>query len=430
MHMLILYGKSCLEGIIDFIVLYLALMLQSRLSPNLEFTKERVMSMNTRPIGNTGMQAGVVGLGCEFLDNKPYELVDEVIGLALDRGVNILDIFMPGTEVRHNIGRALRGRRDKVLIQGHIGSVDLNQQYDISRDLDVCKRYFENLLRCLETDYIDFGMLFLVDSHEDIDQMLSNGIVDYARQLKQNGTIRAIGAGSHNPETARRLVEEGLIEMLMFSINPAFDMMPDTGDIMKMMDDGYASQVSKIDPARAELYRLCQTRGIGITVMKSLCAGRLLSTDHSVFTQAMSPVQCIHYALTRPAVVSALVGCQSRKEVEAAVRYFKADDAEKDFSEAISRFRDDGKGGFKGSCVYCNHCQPCPADIDVAMVTKYLDIACLNEKKIPPSVMQHYRSLKAHASDCTRCGSCEKRCPFSVPVIRNMARATQLFEDN
>jgi predicted aldo/keto reductase-like oxidoreductase len=114
--------------------------------------------------------------------------------------------------------------------------------------------------------------------------------------------------------------------------------------------------------------------------------------------------------------------------VEAAVRYFKADDTEKDFSEALSRIRDDGKVGFRGSCVYCNHCQPCPADIDVAMLTKYLDIACLDEKQISPSVVRHYRSLKAHASACIRCGSCEKRCPFSVPVMHNMEKAAQLFE--
>jgi predicted aldo/keto reductase-like oxidoreductase len=386
--------------------------------------------MDTRPVGNTGMQASVVGLGCEYLDNKPREIVDEVVGSALDNGINIMDVFMPGTEVRSNIGHALRGKRDKVLIQGHIGSVDLRQQYDISRDLNVCKRYFEDLLRCLGTDYIDFGMLSFADTHEDIDLMFSNGIVEYARQLKQNGVIRAIGASAHNPDTARRLVEEGLIEMLMFSINPAFDMMPDTGDIMKMMDDAYTVHVSKIDPVRAELYRLCQSRGVGMTVMKTLCAGRLLSTDHSVFSQALSPVQCIHYALTRPAVVSALVGCQSRKEVEAAVRYFAADEAEKDFSEAISHFQDNAKGGFKGSCVYCNHCQPCPADIDVALVSKYLDIACLNEKDIPPSIAQHYRSLKARASNCLHCGSCEKRCPFSVPVMRNMDKAAQLFESD
>ena len=383
--------------------------------------------MDTRPVGNTGMQATVVGLGCEHLIKKPYEAVDEVVGAALDYGINIMDIFMPGSEVRGQIGRALRGRRDKVLIQGHIGSVDIRQQFGQSRDLSECTQYFEELLRYLETDYIDFGMLHFMDTHEHIDLMINNGVVEYAQRLKQNGVIRAIGASAHNPQTARRLVEEGIIEMLMFSINPAFDMMPDTLDIEELMSDGYADRVSRIDPARAELFRLCKDRGVGITVMKAFCAGKLLSADHSIFTQAMTPVQCIHYSLTRPAVASVLVGCEFREEVEAAVKYFEADETEKDFSEKISRIKDVAKEGFRGNCVYCGHCQPCPANIDVAQVIKCLDIACLNEKVISSVVLQQYNSLPAHASDCQCCGSCEKECPFSVPVMRNLEKAVQLF---
>jgi len=383
--------------------------------------------MNTRPVGKTGMLATIIGLGCEHLIKKPYEAVDEVIGAAIDCGINIMDVFMPGAEVRGQIGRALRGRRGKVLIQGHIGSVDVREQFGQSRDLGECTRYFEELLRYLDTDYIDFGMLHFMDTHEHIDLMINNGVVEYAQQLKKNGKIRAIGASVHNPQTARRLVEEGMVEMLMFSINPAYDMMPDLGDIEQMMSDGYASRVSKIDPARAELYRLCEDRGVGITVMKAFCAGKLLSADHSIFTQALSPVQCIHYALTRPAVASVLVGCEFREEVEAAVRYCVADEAEKDFSETISHIKDGVEGGFRENCVYCGHCQPCPADINVAQVIKYLDIACLNEKDISPGILQQYRSLPARASGCRRCGNCEERCPFSVPVMRKLEKAVQLF---
>lgn len=385
--------------------------------------------MQTRPVGATGMHAGIVGLGSEHLDNKPYEVVDEVIGAALDAGINIMDLFMPGEEVRSNIGRALAGRRDKMLIQGAIGSVDLDRQYDVSRDLAVCKRYFENLLRRLNTDYIDFGMLFFLDAQEDVDAVLNNGVVEYARRLKRDGVIRAVGASAHNPDTARRLVEEDLVDMLMFSVNPAFDIMPGTGDIMQMLGgDHLSGMVSSVDPKRAALYRLCESRNVGVTVMKSLGAGKLLSADHTPFVKPLTPVQCIHYALTRPAVSSVLVGCASRAEVEAAVAYLDADDVQRDYSEALSAFRDDGKGGFAGACVYCNHCLPCPANIDIASVNKYLDIALLDENNTPPSVAAHYRSLAARGSDCVACGSCEERCPFGVPVTENMRKAARVFE--
>ena len=383
--------------------------------------------MEKRPVGKTGMQASVVGLGTEHLDEKPLQQVEEVVDAAIEHGINIMDLFMPGEEVRANIGKALKGRRKEVLIQGHFGSVDLNQQYDISRDLETCKRYFDALLRCLGTDYIDFGMLFFMDSHADIDAMLDNGVVAYARELKQKGVVRAIGASAHNPETARRVVEEGLADMIMFSINPAFDMMPDTGNIMEMLDDGFTSRVTVQDAARAELYRTCQSRGVGITVMKTYGAGKLLSPEHTPFARPLTPVQCIHYALTRPAVSSVLVGCQTREEVAAAAAYTTATDAEKDYSEAVSRFRASTAGGFKGSCVYCNHCLPCPSGIDIASVNKYLDIALLHPDNVPPSVRQHYQALSAHGGDCIACGSCEERCPFSVEVIGNMKRAEEIF---
>ncbi|UQZ90553.1 aldo/keto reductase [Deltaproteobacteria bacterium Smac51] len=384
--------------------------------------------MHYRNVGQTGLSASVIGIGLERVDTKPLEKVEEVIHCALDHGVNIMDMFMPGQEIRGNIGKALTGRRDKVLLQGAIGSVDLNLQYDISRDLDICKRYFEEMLRCLKTDYIDFGMLFYLDTHEAIDEMIHNGVVEYARQLKREGKIRAIGASLHNPETGLRLVNENMVDMMMFSINPAFDMM--TGAAIspeELLDDQFADRAVSVDPRRAELYRLCQNRGVGITVMKSLAAGKLLSADHSPFSQAMTPAQCIHYALNRPAVASVLVGCESRGQVEEAVRYLDLSDEERDYSQVINRFRDDGKSGFAGSCVYCNHCLPCPAEIDVAAVNKLLDIASLDKNNIPAALVSQYQSLKSHGSDCLECGSCEERCPFSVEVIEKMAGAAALF---
>jgi len=121
--------------------------------------------MHYREIGNTGRKAGIIGLGCEYLDKKPYEQVKETIDAALENDINLLDVFMPGKEVRQNIARALGTHRNDVMIQGHIGSTNLNQQYDISRDLPTVKRYFENLLRIF--GYIDFGMMFFIDSEDD-----------------------------------------------------------------------------------------------------------------------------------------------------------------------------------------------------------------------------------------------------------------------
>jgi predicted aldo/keto reductase-like oxidoreductase len=378
--------------------------------------------MQYRPIGKTGMSASVIGLGAEHLDNKPYETVETVIHTALDQGINIIDLFMPGETVRTNIGRALTGRRDKMQIQGHICSTDINEQYDRSRDLPTVKKYFEALLHCLKTDYIDLGMLFFIDTEKDFSNVFETEIVRYAQDLKQQGKIRAIGASSHNPVIARRVVETGVVDLIMFSINPAFDMASAETYVLDHMEA--LDFEKKLDRDRAALYQFCERQGIAITVMKTLGAGKLLSPEHTPFAQPLTVAQCIHYALTRPAVVSALIGCSSREEVLEAAAYLEKSDAERDYSAVLRDFQ----GDFKGHCVYCNHCLPCPSGINIANVHKYLDIAVLDEANIPASIRSHYRSLDRRASDCSACGSCEERCPFSVPITANMKKAVSLLE--
>ena len=376
-----------------------------------------------RELGRTGKKASVIGLGCENAETAGDGQVKELINAALDGGVNILDIFMPGREVRERIMRALGSRRKEVMIQGHLGSTAVNRQYDISRDLPSVRRYFEDMLRIFG-GYIDIGMLFYLDSDKDFQGVFETGFIDYARQLQEKGDIGHIGFSSHNPETAMRVVNTGAVETMLFSINLAFDMHPAEADVLTSLEEGFKpGTLLGIDPKRAELYRLCEQKGVGITVMKTFGAGKLLSWEHTPFQTPMTPAQCIHYALCRPAVASVLLGCKNSAEVQNALTYLDISDEERDYAPVL-------QGACKsmhGSCVYCNHCLPCPSEIDIAAVNKYLDIARLDEERIPPSVRSHYQSLAHRAEECTACGSCEGRCPFGVPVIRNMEDARRLL---
>lgn len=378
--------------------------------------------MQYRAIGKTGKNAGIIGLGCEHLDGKPKAQVTATIESALENGINLLDVFMPGLDVRQNIVQALGSRRKDVMIQGHIGSTNLQQQYDISRDMSTVKRFFEELLRLY--GYIDFGMLFFIDSEEDYKNVFETEFATYAMRLKEKGDIHHIGFSSHNPVTARKAVETGLPEMMMFSINPAFDLAPADSNVLSGMDQGFYSEAFRgLDPVRAQLYKVCQQRNVGITVMKTFGAGKLLSKEHTPFAQALTPAQCIHYALSRPAVSSVLLGCETPEQVKNAMAYFETPEEQKDYSQVLGTLKND----FKGNCVYCSHCLPCPCEIDIAAVNKYLDIALLDTDNIPPSIRSHYSALSAHGSDCIACGSCETRCPFDVSIIENMEKANSLF---
>ncbi|MDR0597015.1 MAG: aldo/keto reductase, partial [Treponema sp.] len=176
--------------------------------------------MEYRQIGKTGIQASVIGLGSEGIARISAAETDRVIGFAIDSGLNIMDCCMPGLDVQNHINRALRGKREKILIQGHIGSSATDGQYDASRDIGTCRNNFENLLKGLGTSYIDFGMLFFVDTDRDFSLCFEDELLDYVIGLKEKGVIRAIGASCHNSEIAGRIAETGVVDLIMFSVNP------------------------------------------------------------------------------------------------------------------------------------------------------------------------------------------------------------------
>ena len=157
--------------------------------------------------------------------------------------------------------------------------------------------------------------------------------------------------------------------------------------------------------------------------MKSLAMGTLLSKKRSPLGVALTAPQCIHYALTRPAVAAVMVGMQRVSDVDQAMENYTLPAEERDHSVALASLK---MFSAEGLCMYCNHCLPCPAKIDIAAVNKYLDLVELDGKPAD-SVKQHYLTLDKTAEACIRCRACEKRCPFHVPVTERFARAAQLF---
>ncbi len=380
--------------------------------------------MKYRSLGNTGMRVSEIGLGAEWLERHDREEVIRVVRDCEDHGINILDCWMAEPNVRTNIGLGIAGRRDKWIIQGHIGSTQQKGQYVRTRDMSVVPAAFEDFLVRMNTDYVDIGVINYVDEPRDLDEIMNGDFIQYVRRLKADGVIRAVGMSTHNPIIARAIVESGEVDMIMFSINPAFDMRPPNEDIMDLLDGHYDPSLAGMDPQRAALYSLCESRGVGITVMKGYAGGRLFDPALSPFGVAMTPVQCLHYALTRPAVASVMVGVETPEQVLAAVAYETATDEEKDFSSVLANAP--AHAHPKGQCTYCGHCAPCPRGIDIAMVNKFHDLATMTEE---PSDMirAHYQSLAAHAGDCIGCGGCEKRCPFGVSVVEKMGETKKLF---
>ena len=379
--------------------------------------------MKYRVLGKTGLKVSEIGLGGEWLERHNAQEVKQVIDRCEEQGINILDCWMSEPNVRTNIGSALAGRRQKWYIQGHIGSTWQNGQYVRTRELGQVRAAFGDLLERLQTDYIDLGMIHFVDEPVEFHRIMEGEFIEYVKGLKETGTIRHIGMSTHNPAVARLAAESGIVEMILFSVNPAFDMLPATENIDDYFAESYDETLGGIAPERAELYRLCEQNGVGITVMKGYAGGRLFSADTSPFQVALTPVQCIHYCLTRPAVASVMVGFDTPEHVDAAVAYETATMEEKDYASVLAKAP---RHGYYGQCTYCGHCAPCPAGIDIAMVNKLYDLALMQEQ-VPDSLKAHYRQLSANADACVGCRSCESRCPFGVKIAQRMEKARALF---
>ncbi len=379
--------------------------------------------MKYRQLGKTDLFVSEIGLGAEWLERRSREDVVDVVRACEAQGINIFDCWMSEPNVRSNLGYAIAGSRDKWYIQAHIGSTWQNEQYVRTREMKYVVPAFEDNLTRMQTDYIDIGVINYVDEPGDLDVIMNGEFIKYVRELKRSGRIRYVGLSTHNPLIGKMIVESGEVDMIMFSINPAFDMRPPNEDIMDLLDGHYDQSLSGIVPERAELYKLCEAKGVGITVMKGYAGGRLFDPALSPFGVALTPVQCLHYALTRPAVASVLVGVDGPEHVLAAVAYESATDEQKDYATVLANAP---KHSYSGQCTYCGHCAPCPKGIDIAMVNKLYDLASMTD--VPSaSVIDHYRCLEVNANDCISCGGCETRCPFGVKVTEKMERAKKIF---
>lgn len=380
--------------------------------------------MEYRKLGSTDIFASEIGMGSEGFVGMPEADALALIDAAIAGGVNYFDLYNPQPEVRTHLGKGIAGRRGKVYIQGHLGTAWVNGQYTRTRELALTKASFEEMLSMLGTDYVDVGMIHYIDTEADFETVFGGEIIEYAKQLKVQGKIRHIGISSHNPVVARKAVETGLVEVVLFAINPAYDMQPANEDLeLLWADESYVNPLCNIDGDRDAFHKLCAAKGVGITVMKAFGGGDLLDEKLSPFGVALTPAQCIHYALSRPGVASVLGGVRSVEQLAESLRYCEMSDAERDFAPVLASVP---KHTFRGKCMYCGHCAPCTIGIDVASVNKFHDL-CAAQGFVPETVREHYKALPHHASECVACGQCEENCPFGVDIIGGMEKAAALF---
>jgi predicted aldo/keto reductase-like oxidoreductase len=371
--------------------------------------------MEYRQLGRTGLEVSAIGLGTEYLPGQPREAVVSIVREAIEQGMNYFDLIFSFSDYLDNLGAALPGHRERVILTGHLGSTEQNGQYRKSRSPKKSEPVFFDLLSRLNTDYVDILFLHNCDTQKDYDQLTKpRGQMEQAQRLQQAGQARFIGFSGHTVSTALQAIESGVVDVLMVPVNLAANAVPGKKDLLKA----------------------CVARNVGVVAMKPYAGGKLLQKQRTVRVSGyqmggqalklkkpapITPVQCLAYVLAQVGVCTTVPGCANLEQLTAALAYGRATEAEKDFSTLMADFRQ----FVEGECVYCNHCLPCPEMIDIGQTIRLLDMA---QQHLTAGLQAAYDALPFKASACEECGVCTERCPFGVNVTQKMQQAMALFE--
>lgn len=363
--------------------------------------------MQYRKLPHGGEAVSMIGLGTSSIQVASEQEIEETIRYALERGVNYFDMASAEAKPFAAYGRALSASRDKVYFQIHFGADYSAGTYGWTTNIEVIKQSVDWQLHVLKTDYIDFGFIHCIDELADLRRVEKAGVIRYMEDLKSQGIVRHIGLSSHTPFLANRVLDMGILDMLMFSINPGYD--------YRKGDYG----IGNVEE-RMALYRRCEKEGVGISVMKAFSGGQLLDAKTSPFGQALTEYQCLQYALDKPGVLTVLPGIRGRADLDRILGFLEAGPEERDYS-VIGNFAPQDASG---KCVYCNHCKPCPAGLDIGLINKYYDLSRAGDHL----AHSHYGKLEKKADGCIKCGHCNQRCPFHVNQVSRMETIATYFK--
>ncbi len=245
-----------------------------------------------RPLGRTGVKVSSIGLGGFHLGNvKDRAESIRMVRSAVDRGINFMDNcwdYHEGDSERR-MGEALRdGYRDKVFL---MTKIDGRTKSLAARQIDEC-------LQRLQTDHVDLMQLHEFIRVDDPDRVFaSGGAVEAVQEAQKAGKVRFIGFTGHkSPDIHVKTLLAAAKAGLHFDTVQ----MP-----LNVMDAHFESFEKKVLPALVK-------QDIGILGMKPLGGGFILKT------KAVTPLECLHYALNLPTSV-VITGCESMADLDQAI---------------------------------------------------------------------------------------------------------------
>jgi aryl-alcohol dehydrogenase-like predicted oxidoreductase len=258
-------------------------------TPNLQSPK--------RPLGKTGLECSILGLGGFHLGAVASAAdVSNIVAKALDHGINIFDNaweYHDGAS-EEKLGVALRGKRDKAIVMSGVCTHGRNQ--------DVAMRMLEESLTRLQTDHLDVWQIHEVIYHNDPELIYaSDGVLEALTKAKQQGKVRFVGFDGH---------KHPAIHLDMLNRGHAFD-------VIQM-------PLNPLDPA----FRSFETSVLPVVNRKGMAALGMMSMGGSgelISKGAFTPSEALSYAMSLP-VATTISGIDSMEVLDqnlAILRDFK-----------------------------------------------------------------------------------------------------------
>jgi aryl-alcohol dehydrogenase-like predicted oxidoreductase len=245
-----------------------------------------------RPLGKTGRQVSIYGLGGLFTVSMPDRHAEavEIVNRAIDLGVNYIDTAAwYGTGASElNIGTVLKKRRNEVFL----ASKSHDYTYDGTMAL------FDQTLKRLQTDHLDLYQHHMLGRFANLEQLQQKHSAREAfERLRDKGAIRYIGVTSHSSRVLADALEDYPYDCALITLNAAGAVMDDPGDLDRF-------------------FRVAKAKQVGVIAMKVVGRGDLIKPGLDVG-------RLLHYVLSHP-VSTAIVGISAVSHLEENVRAARA----------------------------------------------------------------------------------------------------------
>lgn len=334
------------------------------------------MEYNT--LGKTGLDVSRIGFGGIPIQHVDQEAVNSIIVKSIELGINFFDTARGYTISEELLGNALVGKRDNVYLATKT----------MVRDKDGMMFEVETSLKYLKTNYIDLYQFHNIGTIEEFEKTIGKGgALEALINLQSEGIIKNIGITSHKIPVIERALETDIFATIQFPF-------------------------SVVERQGEELFIKAFEKNIGTIAMKPMAGGALRDGR-----------KALKYILDSPYLNVAIPGmdCVEQVIVNAeAADGIQLTDEEKQEIEKIA------KELGNTFCRRCGYCMPCPAGINIPMM--FLMEAYYTRYELKDWSVSRYKSFEIKADDCKKCGLCESRCPYELPIRDMLDNVTNVFK--